>query len=70
MADSDVRIEIDFVGPACTHNLICWVCGERKAVYHMYPVWCFGPCWECNGDIGGSLTRLRSGLFRRRRRGN
>lgn len=57
MMSKDLHIEIEAVGPAALHNLMCWMCEERKAVYHMYPTWCFGPCWECNAEIGGRLER-------------
>ena len=42
---SDVRIELnlDIIPMGCTHNLICWVCNERKTVYLMNPTWCFAP---------------------------
>lgn len=56
---SDLRIRIEHIGPAATHNVICWLCNERKAVYRMYPVWCFSPCWECDRQIGGMLIRKR-----------
>ena len=56
---NDFQIEIDYTGMAATHNVVCWICGENKAVYHMYPVWCFGPCWACDGALGGTLQRKR-----------
>lgn len=58
-----MKIDIDFIGMAATHNLMCWVCNENKAVYNMYPVWVFEPCYECSKDIGGKVIRKR-GWFR------
>lgn len=58
----DIHIEIEHLGPAATHNLMCWICNENKAVYHQYPNWYFGPCWECDANIGGRLYRIRSRL--------
>lgn len=62
---NDIRITIEHIGPVSTHNLICWVCNERKAVYHMNPTWCFSPCWECDKAIGGALHRIKSKLLRK-----
>lgn len=54
-----ITIDLDTIPMGCTHNLMCWVCGENKAVYLMDPTWCFAPCWECNREIGGTLQRKR-----------
>lgn len=43
----DIKITIEFVGPAGIHNLKCWLCDKEKAVYDMNPTWVFRPCWKC-----------------------
>ena len=55
-----VKLQLVFVGPACIHNLKCWLCNENSAVYNMHPVWAFEPCWECQAKIGGKLYRVKS----------
>jgi len=56
---SPVTIDIQNYGLYATHNLMCWLCGENKAVYNMHPVWAFQPCGECEQSIEGQLTRTR-----------
>ena len=40
-------VEIVYHGPAATHNVKCWLCGDKPAIYNMNPVWRFEPCWSC-----------------------
>jgi hypothetical protein len=54
-----VQIDFEYIFMGADHNLMCWVCNKRKAVYNMYPVWVFQPCWQCNQDIGGEVVRKR-----------
>lgn len=52
-----VNISIQDYGLYATHDLMCWICNENKAVYNMSPVWVFQPCYECNREIGGVIER-------------
>lgn len=55
-----IHISIEPHGMGATHNLMCWLCGLRKAVYNMSPVWAFQPCDECSSKfLGGQLKRER-----------
>ena len=46
-----IKVQIDPIGPGIyQHNLLCWLCEERPAVYQANPHWCFAPCWECQKD--------------------
>lgn len=49
----NVSIELLDLGAGGTsHNLLCWICNENKAVYNMYPNWIFQPCWDCQAKLG------------------
>ena len=48
-----VSIELLDIGAgAVSHNLLCWICNKKKAVYNMYPNWIFQPCWDCQARLG------------------
>ncbi len=42
---------------AFTHDLQCWICDERPAVYSAYPDFCFLPCWYCQETNKGIWTK-------------
>ena len=44
------------------HNLICWLCNRRSAVYAMYPQWVFMPCWKCQKQYEGIWTEKKNWL--------
>ena len=48
--------EIEYFGLYAIHNLTCWICLERPAVYDLYPHWIFRPCWECQKGISASRS--------------
>lgn len=52
------KIEIEFHGPFATHNLPCYVCQERKAVFVCHEGY-FQPCWECQKE-GWELKRPKA----------
>lgn len=54
------KVTLEHHGPATLHDVLCWACNKRSAVYSMHPVWAFEPCWKCNEQIGGELFRVRS----------
>lgn len=39
------------------HDVLCWLCNKRPAVYDMNPTWVFRPCWKCQKEIkrGGKI---------------
>jgi hypothetical protein len=51
MVAPEARIVLGFTGPAAHHNLVCWLCNVRPAVYDMHPNWFFRPCWTCQKKI-------------------
>ncbi len=52
-------IHIEEIGPGfAQHDVLCWLCNERPAVYDMNPTWVFRPCWECQERIGRGGTIL------------
>lgn len=46
-AEKKMKIIINFIGPVAEHNLLCWLCEEKPAVYDMNPNFIFRPCWGC-----------------------
>lgn len=68
MSDA-VHIDIQSHGLYATHNLMCWLCGENKAVYNMHPVWAFQPCGECDEaervSQAGRIAELEAEIVRR-----
>jgi hypothetical protein len=46
-----IHVAIHAEGGFAWHNLACWLCNERPAVYSMHPNWCFLPCRECQRRI-------------------
>lgn len=52
-----VNIAIHNEGLFALHNLQCWFCRERSAVFDMSPNWCFLPCWECQKRYVGIWTK-------------
>jgi hypothetical protein len=59
-----LHIAIEFHGPAATHNLMCWLCDERPAVYKMHPDWVFAPCWTCQAQIASPVGTQRRPWWR------
>lgn len=57
-------MQLVFMGGAAIHNLKCWFCKERSAVYDIHPVWAFLPCWECQEKIPGKIYRVKNPLIR------
>lgn len=56
-----ITIEGRHMPGGAEHNLICWICGIKPAVYSMYPNWMFLPCWRCQSNIKteGVWNRLK-----------
>lgn len=52
----DIKLQ-DIGGMAFTHELLCWFCKEKSAVYSAYPQWCFLPCWDCQKRYKGVWTK-------------
>ena len=46
------KIKLKFIGPFADHDVLCWICNQKSAVYDMSPVWVFRPCYRCQDDIG------------------
>lgn len=42
-------VQFKWDGPACNHNLVCWVCRSKAAVYFVNER-LFRPCWECQRE--------------------
>ena len=62
------RVRLEFDGPVVHHDVLCWLCNARSAVYDMNPNWVFRPCWECQESIGATgriIWRNRLGWLRR-----
>jgi len=53
--DNPVKITIEsrHLPGGSDHNLICWVCEKRHAIYSMHPEWIFKPCNKCERKIHG-----------------
>lgn len=41
------------------HNLICWMCNKRPAIYYMNPNWIFMPCRECQKIYVGFWSKKK-----------
>ncbi len=50
---------IVFYGMAAEHDILCWLCGVRPAVYDLNAV-AFLPCWECGRTLHGKVYLVRS----------
>lgn len=48
-----ITIESRHLPGGADHNLICWICDKKSAIYSMYPYWMFLPCYDCQGNIKG-----------------
>lgn len=46
------KIKIIAIGMLSDHDVMCWVCDKKPAVYDMNPTWVFRPCWKCQKNIG------------------
>ncbi len=44
-----VPIEMRGLAMLVTHNLSCWCCAERKAIFQCH-TGRFQPCWTCQAD--------------------
>ncbi len=51
-------------GPAVEHDIVCWVCERKPAVYDMNAN-VFLPCWGCGRSLGGKVYRVKSLLLRK-----
>ena len=60
-----VYIAIHNEGLFALHNLQCWFCRERSAVFDMGPNWHFIPCWECQKKYQGIWTAPEQSWYRR-----
>lgn len=49
----ELHVEFIDLGPACEHNLMCWICNKNPAVYQMNED-VFFPCRECQKIWHGS----------------
>ena len=47
------------MGPAIDHNLVCWLCDKRSAVYYTWPKFIFYPCWRCQEKYEGAWTKKK-----------
>lgn len=41
------------------HNLICWMCEDKPAIYSMNPEWIFLPCRDCQKKYKGIWTNTK-----------
>lgn len=60
-----IHVAIHYEGPFAFHNLSCWLCNERPAVYSMHPQWCFLPCVECQARVQSPVWTPERRPFKR-----
>jgi len=46
-----IKVKIEFFGPVAEHNLLCWHCFEKSAIYDINKS-IFKPCWHCQKIFG------------------
>jgi hypothetical protein len=51
---------IDLGAGAIGHNVLCWLCDEKSAVYYANPKFVFYPCWSCQEIYEGEWTKKKS----------
>jgi len=52
-----ITIESRHLPGVADHNLMCWICNRKSAIYLMNPHWIFMPCRKCQGDYIGFWTK-------------
>lgn len=60
-----VHVAIHNEGLFALHNLTCWFCNERPAMFMMSPWWVFYPCEECQAKFQGAWTPKKKKWWKR-----